>query len=182
MNYVEIATRPSTMFAIYAYAAIADGPDSRRLLLANLYDQLHRSIAGRTTPWQGRGGRDEWLAAARRGEHGSLLRRRRRAQKGVQEEDADLIAHSPSRLFLAREDEPAPPSDLLGEFLDHPSLIVREAALGNLIAFFDPEAGKKPELGGLNVAARGGARRYHRVLKAWKAWAEDVKKKMVEKK
>ena len=85
------------------------------------------------------------------------------------------------RGYSSREKGDPAAVDQLVDFLDHPSLIVREAALGNLIAFFDPEAGKKPELGGLNVAARGEPG-YDKAIKSWKTWAEEMKKKMMEMK
>ena len=177
MNYEE--TRDNILastFAIYSYAAIADGPDTPTLV-GNLYDELKerdRHYARRAAVMAVSG----WLA------HNlgntALFCDVMINQKLVPEEEADLIAHL-LRGYSSREKGDPAAVDQLIAFLDHPNLIVREAALGNLIAFFDPEAAKKPELGGLNVAARGEPG-YDRALKAWKAWGEEMKKKMMEKK
>ena len=176
MNYEE--TRENilpTILAIYAYAAIADGPDTPTIV-ANLYDQLKergRHYARRTAVMAVSG----WLP--RNPGNTALFCDVMIKQKLVPEEEADLIAHL-LRGYSSRERRDPAAVDQLVDLLDHPSLIVREAALGNLIAFFDPEAGKKPELGGLNVAARGEPG-YDKALKAWKAWAEEMKKSMMEK-
>jgi hypothetical protein len=163
-------------FAIYAYAAIADGPDTRTLI-ANLYDQLkERSrIYARKAAVVGV---SAWLA--RDPGNTAIFHDVITTQKGVPEDEADLIAHL-LRGYSSRERGDPAAIDRLVEFLDHPNLIVREAALGNLIAFFDPAAAQKPELGGLNVAARGEPG-YDKALKVWKAWGEEMKKKMMEKK
>jgi len=177
MNYEE--TRENiliTTFAIYSYAAIADGPDTRTLV-ANLFDQLkergrhyaRRAAIMAVSAWLPRDLGNTALL-------GDVLT----TQKGVVEEEADLIAQL-LRGFSSIEKGDTSAVDRLVDLLDHPNLIVREAALGNLIAFFDPEAARKPELGGLNVAARGESG-YDKALKAWKAWAEEIKKKMMVKK
>jgi hypothetical protein len=166
----------ASSFAIYGYAAIADGPDTRTLI-ANLYDQLKERgrIYARKAAVVGI---SSWLA--RDLGNTALLYEVVTTQKGVPEDEADLIAHL-LRGYSSREKGDPAAVDRLIEFLDHPNLIVREAALGNLIAFFDPDAARKQELGGLNVAARGEPG-YDKALKIWKAWGEEMKKKMLEKK
>jgi hypothetical protein len=177
MNYEE--TRDNilpTTFAIYAYAAIADGPDTPTLI-ANLYDQLKergRHYARRAAVMAV----SSWLP--RDLGNTALFCDVMINQKLVPEEEADLIAQL-LRGYSSREKGDPAAVDKLVELLDHPSLIVREAALGNLIAFFDPEAGKKPELGGLNVAARGEPG-YDKALRAWKTWADEMKMMMEKKK
>jgi hypothetical protein len=166
---------PST-FAIYAYSVIADGPDTPTLI-ANLYDQLKERgrIYARKAAVMGV---SAWLA--RDLGNTALFHSVITTQKGVPEDEADLIAHLLRGYSSSEKGDPAA-VDRLIEFLDHPNLIVREAALGNLIAFFDPEASVKKGLGDLNVAARGEPG-YQGALKSWKAWGEDMKKKMLEKK
>ena len=166
----------ASTFAIYGYAAIADGPDTRTLI-ANLYDQLKERgrIYARKAAVVGVSG---WLP--RDPGNTALFHDVVTNQKGVPEDEADLIAQL-LRGYSSREKGDPTAVDRLIEFLDHPNLIVREVALGNLIAFFDPEAGRKAELGGLNVAARGEPG-YDKALKVWKAWGEEMKKKMMEKK
>ena len=135
-------------FAIYGYAAIADGPDTRTLI-ANLYDQLKergRHYARRAAVV----GVSAWLA--RDTGNTATFYEVVTTQKGVPEDETDLIARL-LRGYSSREKGDPAAVDRLIEFLDHPNLIVREAALGNLIAFFDPAASQKSELGGLNVAA-----------------------------
>ena len=166
----------ASTFAIYGYAAIADGPDTPTLI-ANLYDQLKersRLYARRAAVV----GVSAWLP--RDAGNTAIFHEVITTQKGVPEDEADLIAHL-LRGYSSREKGDPTAVDRLIEFLDHPNLIVREAALGNLIAFFDPEAARKAELGGLNVAARGEPG-YEKALKIWKAWGEEMKKKMMEKK
>ena len=177
MNYTETPENLLPIaFAIYCYAAIADGPDAPTLV-ANLYDQLadrNRHYARKAAVMAV----SNWLP--RDPGNTGLLCTVMTGQKQVPDDEADLIAHL-LRGYSSRERGDTTAVDKLVEFLDHPSLIVREVALGNLIAFFDPEAGKKAELGGLNVAARGEPG-YDKALKAWKAWAEEMKKKIAEKK
>lgn len=175
-NYSE--TRENilpTMLAIYAYAAIADGTDADKII-ANLYDQLadrgrhyaRKAAVVAVSAWLPRDPGNTALLC-------SVMK-----PKLVPDEEADLIAHL-LRGYSSREKGDTAAVDQLVDLLDHPSLIVREAALGNLIAFFDPEAAAKPELAGLNVAARGEPG-YEKALKPWRAWAEEMKKKMAAKK
>jgi hypothetical protein len=177
INYEENRDNAlASTFAIYGYAAIADGPDTPTLI-ANLYDQLKergRHYARRAAVV----GVSAWLP--RDPGNTAIFHEVITTQKGVPEDEADLIAHL-LRGYSSREKGDPTAIDRLIEFLDHPNLIVREAALGNLIAFFDPEAGRKAELGGLNVVARGEPG-YDKALKIWKAWGEEMKKKMMEKK
>jgi hypothetical protein len=177
INYEENRDNAlASTFAIYGYAAIADGPDTPTLI-ANLYDQLKergRHYARRAAVV----GVSAWLP--RDPGNTAISHDVITTQKGVPEDEADLIAHL-LRGYSSREKGDPTAIDRLIEFLDHPNLIVREAALGNLIAFFDPEAGRKAELGGLNVVARGEPG-YDKALKIWKAWGEEMKKKMMEKK
>ena len=139
MNYEE--TRENilpTILAIYAYAAIADGPDTPTIV-ANLYDQLKergRHYARRAAVMAVSG----WLP--RDLGNTALFCDVMIKQKLVPEEEADLIAHL-LRGYSSRERRDPAAVDQLVDLLDHPSLIVREAALGNLIAFFDPEAGEE---------------------------------------
>lgn len=177
INYEENRDNAlASTVAIYGYAAIADGPDTPTLI-ANLYDQLKersRNYARRAAVV----GVSAWLP--RDPGNTANFHEVITTQKGVPEDEADLIAHL-LRGYSSREKGDPTAVDRLIEFLDHPNLIVREAALGNLIAFFDPDAGRKVELGGLNVAARGEPG-YEKALKIWKAWGEEMKKKMMEKK
>jgi hypothetical protein len=177
MNYEETReTILMTTFAIYSYAAIADSSDTRTLV-ANLFDQLkergrhyaRRAAIMAVSAWIPRDLGNTALFV-------DVLT----TQKGVVEEEADLIAQL-LRGYSSIEKGDTMAVDRLVDFLDHPNLIVREASLGNLIAFFDPEAARKPELGGLNVAARGEPG-FDKALKAWKSWAEEIKKKMMAKK
>jgi hypothetical protein len=176
INYEESRENAlASTFAIYAYAAIADGPDTPTLV-ANLYDQLKergRHYARRAAVV----GVSGWLP--RDPGNTALFHDVVTTQKGVPEDEADLIAHL-LRGYSSREKGDPTAVDRLIEFLDHPNLIVRETALGNLIAFFDPEAGPMAELGGLNVAARGEPG-YEKALKIWKGWGEEMKKKMMER-
>jgi hypothetical protein len=176
INLEDARDALASTFAIYGYAAIADGPDTRTLI-ANLYDQLKERgrIYARKAAVVGI---SAWLA--RDPVNTALFHEVVTTQKGVPEDEADLIAQL-LRGYSSREKGDPAAVDRLVEFLDHPNLIVREAALGNLIAFFDPDAARKQELGGLNVAARGEPG-YEKALKVWKVWGEEMKKKMLEKK
>jgi hypothetical protein len=173
MNYADAPQNvlPVTV-AIYCYAAIADGADTPKLI-GNLYDVLAergRFYARRAAVMAVSG----WLP--RDPGNTKLLCGVMTGPKMVPDEEADLIAQL-LRGYSSRERGDTNAVDKLVDLLDHPNLIVREAALGNLIAFFDPDAGRSPELGGLNVTARGEPG-YEKALKAWRAWAEEMKKKL----
>ena len=177
MNYADApANYFPAKFAIYSYAAIADGPDTSNLV-ANLYDRLaerDRNYARQAAVMAVSG----WLP--RDPGNTKLFCEVMTSKKQLPEEEADLIAYL-LRGFSSRATGDTSAVDKLCDYLDHPNVIVREAALGNLLAFFDPEAARKAELGGLNVAARGEPG-YDKAPKAWRAWADEMKKKITEKK
>ncbi|HSQ56663.1 MAG TPA: hypothetical protein VLM40_13050, partial [Gemmata sp.] len=103
--------------------------------------------------------------------------------KGWRDDDSELIARLLRGYSSFEADNPKAVDDLV-EYLDHPQLAVREVALGNLLAFFDPDAIQVPDLR-LDVARRrepGSEKAYEKFLTAWKARAAEIKQKMGEKK
>lgn len=162
-------------FAVYAYAAIADGSDAPTML-ANLYDQLtngERDFARQAavmavSAWIGRDpGNTAVLIAVMTG------------KKRLPEDEADHIALL-LRGYSSEATGDTAAVDTLIKDLDDPNIVVREAALANLIAFFDPEAVKNPALR-LPVATRGQPG-YELALKKWRERGEEIKKRMIETK
>lgn len=162
-------------FAIYAYAAIADGADSSAIV-ANLYDQLtntERDFARQAaitavSAWIGRDP-----------QHTQLLISVMMNKKRVPEEEAHHIALLLRGFSSATAGDTSALDRLIND-LDDPNIVIREGALANLIAFFDPQAVKDPALR-LPVAARGEPG-YDAALKKWRERGEDIKKRMLQQK
>jgi hypothetical protein len=112
-----------------------------------------------------------WLA--RDPENPAVLREQVMAKFRTADADADLIV----RLFLGylppAKAEPAD-VDKLVELLAHPTLVVRELALWNLLTLVDPEA---IGLGLVADVALNTGPGYDKFLRGWKARAEEIKKK-----
>jgi hypothetical protein len=169
----------AVQFAIYGYAAIADGSDATAIM-SNLADQManterpfaRRAAIAATSSWIGRD----------RG-NTNILCNVLTTKKQLPEDEADLIAHL-LRGYSSAATGDVVAVDKLVEFLNHDLIIVREAALGNLLAFFDPSAFPVAALGGLNVGLRqrGEEQNYANLLKPWKEHAEVIKKKMMDMK
>src|SRR5262249_1551345 len=139
-------------FAILAYGAIAGGPDdpATPALVGNLYDQMTNSerdfsrqaAVMALSAWAARNpGTTAVLSAVLTG------------PKRLPEEEADHIGHL-LRGYSSEATGNTDAVDTLIKDLDDPNIVVREAALANLIAFFDPEAVRIPTLR-INIAARG---------------------------
>jgi hypothetical protein len=160
-------------FAIFGYAAIADGPDAAALV-GNLYDQMtdpERDFARQAavmavSAWIGR---DPGNTA--------ILHEVMTGKKRLPEEVADHIAHL-LRGFSAEASGDTEAVDALIRDLDDPNIVIREAALANLIAFFDPEAVRNQGLR-INVSARGQTG-YDAALKRWRERGEEIKKRMLD--
>lgn len=174
---VDIAVAVNAVrFAIYAYAAIADGSEAPAIL-GNLYDQLANAERGfarqaavsAVSAWIGRDPGNTAILF-------SVMTSRKRLPEDV----ADHIL----RLLRGYSSEAAGDTnavDALIKDLDDDNIVIREAALANLIAFFDPEANNVPALIQFNVAARGQAG-YEAGLKRWRERGEEIKKRMIDRK
>ncbi len=165
----------AVQFAIYAYAAIADSTDAVQIV-SNLCDQMantERPFARRAAIAATSG----WIGQERA--NTSVLCNVLTTKKQLPEDEADLIAHL-LRGYSSAATGDVVSVDKLVELLNHDLIIVREAALGNLLAFFDPSAFPIPSLGGLNVGLRqrGEEQNYANLLKPWKEHADVIKKKM----
>jgi hypothetical protein len=172
-----VAVAFPTQFAAYSYAAITDGPDTPDLL-KDMIEAL-----GDRTRWYARQAAVTGLSAwvAQRPGNTELLVKAM-TEKGWLEDDAKTIARLLRGYSSAALRDPAAVDQLVA-WLDHEQIAVREAALGNLIAYFDPDAARVKELL-IDVSARAelGAEAYQKLLRPWKARAEEIKKKMAEKK
>jgi hypothetical protein len=163
-------------FGAYGFGAIMDGPDTSETL-----KDMVDALGDRNRPYARQAAvitLSSWVAQAPG--NTSLLVKAMIA-KGWREEDADLIAHL-LRGYSSAETGDTAAVDQLVEWLNYDQLAVREVALGNLLAFFDTEP--SPELF-MDVALRresGYEKAYENFLKAWKTRAEEIKKKMMEKK
>jgi hypothetical protein len=162
-------------FAIYAYAAIADGNDAPAIL-ANLYDQLtnterdfaRQAAVTAVSAWIGRDPQNTRMMI------GVMVEKKR-----LPEEDADHIAML-LRGFSSLSSGDVSAVDTLIKDLDDSNIVIRECALANLIAFFDPQTVKDPALR-LSVAARGQPG-YEAALKKWRDHGEEIKKRMLQQK
>jgi hypothetical protein len=140
MNYARKEELDNArMFAIYAYAAIVDGtdPDDTKKMVANLYDALNdservmvRQAAVITV--------SSWLAGSPN--NSALLVNVLTVDKNFPPEDANLAVQL-LRGYSAATYGPAvgltSKVDDLIKYLDSDYLIIREAALGNLIGYYD---------------------------------------------
>jgi hypothetical protein len=100
--------------------------------------------------------------------HGQLVTEAR-----VSEEDADLVLRMLRGYLPPGKPKPDELDRLVG-YLTHPSVAVRELALWNLLNFVDPDAA------GAGLVADVGdptGDRYARFVNAWKARAEEIKKR-----
>ncbi len=164
-----------TIFAAYSMTAIMEGPDAPDMLkdmIDALGDRI-RMYARRAAVIA----LSSWIAQAP-GNTDMIIKAM--IAKGWRDDDATLIARLLRGYSSAAIGDTAAVDDLVG-WLDHDHVAVREAALGNLIAFFDPEAWGKKELT-IDVAVRKeplAEKAYDNFLKAWKARGEEIKQKMM---
>jgi hypothetical protein len=175
---VAIAIAFPTQLAAYSYAAIMDGPDAPDLL-----KDLIDTLGDGTRPYARQAAvmaLSSWVAQSP-GNTDFLVKGM--VEKGWRDDDSALIARLLRGYSSFAAADPQALDQLVG-YLDHPQLAVREVALGNLFAFFDREAQQVPDLR-IDVARRsevGSERAYEKFLAAWKARAEEIKKKLAEKK
>lgn len=169
-----IALAFPTQWAVYALASLADGPDAEDVLkdLIDTLGDAARPYARQATVMA----LSAWVAQSR-GNTEMLVKGM--VAKGWRDEDAELVARL-LRGYSSLEQADPTAVDELVDYLNHPQLAVRETALGNLLAFFDPEALQVPDLR-IDVARRG-ERAYDRFLAGWKTRAAAIKKRMMEKK
>ncbi len=161
--------------AIYSYAAITEGPnDAVATMVSRLYDLLadrNRDYARRAAVTAV----SAWLAWDLG--NTKLLWDVMTQKKQLPEEEADLILRLLRGYSAANQPDAVKAVDDLVGFLNHPNLVVRETALGNLIAFFDPAAVEKLELVNVPLTLRGEPV-YDKFLKNWQQWAEEFKIKL----
>ena len=170
----SVAVAFPTQLAAACYAAIMDGPDA-----ADLLKDMIDTLGDRTRSYARRAvvsALSAWVAQA---PGNTELLVKGMIEKGWLAEDSALIARLLRGYSSFALGEQAA-VDQLVEYLNNDQIAVREAALGNLLAFFDPNA---PEEFRIDVARRGdGSDKYAKFVSAWKARAEEIKKKMAEKK
>jgi hypothetical protein len=163
-------------FGAYGFGAIMDGSDTPEMLkdMVDALGDRNRAYARQAAVVT----LSSWVAQAP-GNTNLLVKAM--IGKGWREEDADLIAHL-LRGYSSAETGDTAAVDQLVEWLNYDQLAVREVALGNLLAFYDTEP--SPDLF-IDVALRreqGYEKAYDTFLKSWKTRAEEIKKKMMEKK
>jgi hypothetical protein len=158
-----------TRHAVYCQLALADGPAAADLL-GDLID-----LTGRPERGYGRqavvSALSSWVAQAP-GNTKALLD----ALEGKTwlPEEANLFAHLVRG--YASDGGPMDTVDDLVKFLNHENIGVREAALGNLLSNFDPEAG--PELRADVGLRREAPPVYAKFLKAWEERAKVIKDRL----
>ncbi len=174
------------MLATYAYAAITDGAEGEeaKIMVAHLYDILvdsdrvpvRRSAVMAVSAW-----------IARSPQHTPLFVNVLNVDKLLPVEDANLIAQLLRGYSAAIVGPTAGDTSKLVDlvkFLNSDLIVVREAALGNLIAYYDLPAAMAGAVKGpppiTNVGTKGPG--YDLFLRDWEARSEDIKKWMVTRK
>jgi hypothetical protein len=159
-----------TMLAIYCYAAITEGPDSE-VMAGNLFDLM----ADRDRPYARRAAItavSAWLA--REIHHTKIFWNVLTTKKQLSEEEADLILQLLRGYSSRQRPDAAAAAEQLVQLLNHPNLVVREAALGNLVAFFDPSLVTRKELIDIPLTQRDDAS-YRNYLMNWDRWLQEFK-------
>ena len=173
VEYTAIAF--PTKFAAYSQGAITDGTEAPELL-DNLIDLL-KDRGRRYAREAAVVSLSSWVAQAP-GNTDLLLKEL--DAKGLRDTEPDIVAGL-LRGYASFAGGDTSKVDHLVKWLDHEHIAVRELALGNLIAYFDPEAVKEPALFGMDVALRGEPP-YTKFLAGWKTRGDEIKAKMREKK
>ena len=184
LNYArQPATDLPRQMATYAYAAIIDGlrETEEKKMVANMFDAVmndtERVVVRQTAMMTA----SAWLARAPKNTAilVSVLK-----EKNI--EEANLIAQL-LRGYSAAEFGPtawnASKVDELVNLLNNPSVIVREAALGNLIGYYDYPAALARKVTGeppiVDVARKAdNEKEYEKFVLAWQARADLIKKWM----
>lgn len=159
--------------AVYAYAAIVEGPEAADMA-SNLFDLLRDT----DRPYVRRAAHtavSAWLA--RQPTNTKLFWDVLTGKKQLPDEEADIILHL-LRGYSSRDRRDAAEAvDQLVDWLNHPNLVIREAALGNLVAFFDPTIVERRELIDIPLTQRGDPT-FANFLANWRKWAEQFKRQL----
>jgi hypothetical protein len=165
------------LFAAYAEAALADGPDASDWVK----DLIDQSRDDSDRPWARQGAVTALSGWIGRDPGNTALFLKTAREKNWPDGQAELVARLLRGYAAPGPDNPAAVDQLVG-MLNDDSLVVREAALANLLGYFDPEANQVPGLGlGADVAQRG-TPAYERFLKAWDDRKPLIKQRLAEKK
>ncbi|MEJ5275040.1 MAG: hypothetical protein WHU94_03930 [Thermogemmata sp.] len=159
-----------TTLAIYSYAAVTEGADVE-VMAGHLFDVL----SDRDRPYARRAAItavSAWLA--RDSQNTKIFRNVLTDKKQLPLEEADLILSLLRGYSSRQRPDAAAAAERLVKCLDHPNLVVREAALGNLIAYFDPNIINRKELSDLPLTQRG-EKIYENYLANWRKWLEEFK-------
>jgi hypothetical protein len=174
------------MLATYAYAAITDGAEGEeaKIMVAHLYDILvdsdrvavRRSAVMAVSAW-----------IARSPQNTPLFVNVLNVDKLLSVEDANLIAQLlrgySAAIVGPTAGDVSKLTDLV-RFLNSDLIVVREAALGNLIAYYDLPAAMAGGVKGpppiTNVGIKGQG--YEQFLRDWESRADEIRKWMMAKK
>ena len=169
----EAVTPPLAQAAVYAQAAIADGPDAAEKLrpLVELLGDEGRGVARVATATALSG----WIA--RDPGNPAVLEKALTGKVGGDTAPADVVRLLRGYVDPARPD----PNDLdrLVGFLSDRSVALRELALWNLVNFVDPAAAQVPGML-TDVAATGPG--YEQFVKRWTARVDEIKRRPPPKK
>jgi hypothetical protein len=157
-----------TTLAIYSYAAITEGADVE-VMAGHLFDVL----SDRDRPYARRAAItavSAWLA--RDSQNTKIFRNVLTDKKQLPPEEADLILSLLRGYSSRQRPDAAAAAEQLVQWLNHPNLVVREAALGNLIAYFDPNIVNRKELIDIPLTQRD-AEIYKTYLANWNKWLEE---------
>jgi hypothetical protein len=162
-----------TTLAVYCYAAITEGADVE-VMAGHLFDIM----ADRNRPYARRAAITAVSAWLAKDIHNTktfwtVLT----SKKQLPEEEADMILHLLRGYSSRQRPDAATAAEKLIEWLNHPSLVVREAALGNLIAFFDPSIVNRKELIDIPLTQRDETI-YSNYLANWNKWLQEFKKNL----
>ena len=159
-----------TTLAIYSYAAITEGQDIE-IMAGHLFDML----ADRDRPYARRAAItavSAWLA--RDIQNTKIFLKTMTEKKQLPNEEATLILQLLRGYSSRQRQDAATAAEQLVQWLNHPNLVVREAALGNLIAYFDPNIIKRKDLIDIPLTHRE-EEIYKNYLANWNKWLEEFK-------
>ncbi len=179
-----------TQWAAYSQAAIANGPDASDLLkeLLDLLRSESRAFARQAAVIA----LSSWVAQAPGNTellYNTMVEKGWLGEDGTGKKDADVIAHLLRGHSSAAMKSPAKLDELIG-LLNHEHIAVREAALGNLLAYYaDADTFMNRILVETDVANRERDREgadkmrlkaWEAFLSAWKTQADVMRKKMAD--
>jgi hypothetical protein len=168
-----------TQVGAHGTAAMAEGPDADARLrdlidAARVVDEpalrifVRRAVVSALSTW-----------IAARKENTALLVQALK-DKSWSDADADVTAHLLRGYSSIKSGDTLALNELLRLLETSEHILIREAALGNLLSYYELDPLKNPGLLTTDVS-RVKEADYERLMKAWREWAEETKTRMMKK-